>query len=155
MKISESKLISQDQGFVLFSVLLILSVLALIFSGLVNSLDSFFYLNHANQTMQKSWAYSQESFKILKNLNLKNLNNTNSKNLYSNPEIINSPNSRKINWQIFNQNKLFQSQYFIQKFSPSVFQITWETGTKIHPDMIIQQVFLSHNQWGAAYVLRG
>lgn len=160
MKNSESKLISQDQGFVLFSVLLILSLLGLIFSGLVSTLESFLYLNHTNQIVQTSWEYSQESFKILKNLNLKNLNYPNSKTLfsktlYSNPALINSQDSRNINWQIFNQNKFFQSQYFIQQFSPSVLQITWETGVKTHPNMIIQQVFISHGVWGESYVLRG
>jgi len=146
---------SQDQGFVLFSVLLILSLLALIFSGLVSSLESFLALNHSNQIIQESWVYAQESFKILKNLNIKNLNYTNSKILFSNPEIINSQNSRDIKFHIFNQNQLFQSQVFIQKFAENTYQITWETGTKIHPNIIIQQVFISNDVWGKTYVLRG
>ncbi len=150
---------SQDQGFVLFLVLLILSLLGLIFSGLVQSLESFLALNHANQTIQKSWDYSQESFKILKNLNIQNLTNSansaNSKILFSNPEIINSQNSRPIKFTIFNQNLLFQSQFFAQKFSDNIYQITWETGTKKHPAIIIQQVFLSQGVWGGSYVLRG
>ncbi len=127
---------NQDQGFVLFSVLLILSLMALIFSGLVISLENFIKMTHTNQQINQAWAYSQKAYLDLRKIDLNNFKNLKTTNIF------------------FNQNN-FQSRYFIQEFSPNKLQITWETGTKTYPDMVIQQVWVNSGVWGKPHGLSG
>ncbi len=127
---------NQDQGFVLFSVLLILSLMALIFSGLVISLENFIKMTHTNQQINQAWAYSQKAYLDLRKIDLNNFKNLKTTNIF------------------FNQNN-FQSRYFIQEFSPNKLQITWETGTKTYPDMVIHQVWVNSGVWGKPHGLSG
>ncbi len=140
---------SKSEGFILVSVLIILTGIALILSGMIYSVEIFMRINARNQLAQEAWNLSAKQPVV-------NLEGAFQKTnyLYSNFDLLNSP---KIPWVLAWSQSPWREFYFVQKFPDGGVQVTWTVGTQEIQKIAVRQAWISpgNGVMGRSYGLAG